>query len=427
MITRRAVLAMSSTASGGLAMLAIAWLAARRLTGPELGFFFSFLSFGALVQLGDLGVSYAALQTAASLAGSGRRAELPGLARHVARWNLAAASAVTLLVAGLGIATFARDASAVRWLPPWLAYLAAVFVNQLTIPRIALREGAGRIAQMWTLRLVQEWVAGAACLVALHRGGALWSLSVYVAARAAIAVGWLVAAESFGARAGDPPFARSRWMAEVWPFQWKIALSGVSGFLIFRAFTPIVLLEKGSVAAGQFGLAISLMNLLIAITTAWPLSHAARYATLNAGGRSHELEREFPAMLWGSTAVAVAAMVTLCAVAWQARAMGIAVALRLPEVVTTFLVFAAAVMHHVVACFAVFLRARGREPLLVASVVGSIGTAIAVWLAAHFGSLRAVAGVNLVCAAVGIPVVLYLFVRRGTMHGNSAQLDAAPR
>lgn len=48
---------MAANASGGAGLFAIAWLATRRLSGPELGFFFSFLSFGALAQLADFGIS----------------------------------------------------------------------------------------------------------------------------------------------------------------------------------------------------------------------------------------------------------------------------------------------------------------------------------------------------------------------------------
>src|SRR5438045_8289976 len=96
---RRAAVAVASTASGGVALLAIAWFATRRLTPVELGFFFSFLSLGALVQLADFGLSYASLNTGGRLAGSGRLHELPSVAARIRRWNLATASVATAAVA----------------------------------------------------------------------------------------------------------------------------------------------------------------------------------------------------------------------------------------------------------------------------------------------------------------------------------------
>jgi hypothetical protein len=201
-------------------------------------------------------------------------------------------------------------------------------------------------------------------------------------------------------------------MTEVWPFQWKMGLSGLSGFLIFRAFTPIVLLEKGPVLAGQFGLAVAIMNLLIAISSAWPLSQAARYSAMHGAGQFTEARREFPVMLWSSTGASAVAVAVLSIVLWQARESGLTFALRLPEPATTALILSAAVVHHFVACFAVFLRSEGREPLLVPSVAGGAFTAAVIWLTAHFFGLRDIAIVNLGCALVGIPIVLVLLRSR---------------
>lgn len=377
-----------------------------------MGFFFSFLSFGVLVQLGDFGLSYAALQTAGNLAGTGRLAELHALGRRVASWNVLASIFTTLVVTAIGWATFSGRASGIDWRAPWIGYLAAVFVSQLTMPRISLREGGGKIEAMWRLRLIQELLGAIACLLALHAGARLWSLVALASARATVAVAGLVVVHPLRATGEVPPYTLARWMKDVWPFQWKIGLSSVAGFLIFRAFTPIVLVEQGAVAAGQFGLAIALMNLLIAVSSSWPLSQAARYATMYASGRYRELRHDFPRMLWGSTALCAAATVSLGFALWEARKMGLAFAMKLPDPITTFVIIATAIVHHFVAAFAVFLRAEGREPLLIASVIGGIMTVVAIWLVGYYGTLRELALVNLACASTGIPIVLYLFRSR---------------
>jgi hypothetical protein len=408
---------MASTASGGVGLLAIAWLATRRLSGAELGFFFSFLSFGALVQLADFGLSYAALQTAGQLAGTGRLHELPGLSARVWRWNVVAGSLACLAVAGIGWMTFSSHgsvptSSAVAWARPWVAFVASVFLNQLTTPGISLREGGGKVTQMWRLRLVQEWVAGLACLLVLHLDGGLWSLSAFASARAIVAGTWLTLGDPIATKPGGEAYSSKRWMAEVWPFQWKVGLSGLSGFLIFRAFAPLILLERGPVMAGRFGLTISLMNLLISVSTAWPLSQAARFASLIAARRLAELRREFPVLLSASTALAAAAAAVSAFSLWQLYEKGYGFALRLTDPVTTAVFLGTAVVHHVVGCFAVLLRAEGREPMLGISVVGAVANAVAILLAARFGSPFAIALANLACAASGLLVTLHIVWRR---------------
>jgi hypothetical protein len=413
---RRAAVAVASTASGGVALFAIVLLATQRLTPTELGFFFSFLSLGALVQLADFGLSYASLQTGGSLAGSGRLHEIPSLAARIRRWNLATSSVATVAAAVIGSAIFssrqtAAQSGGVSWKGPLAAYLLGVFLNQLTIPQMSLREGSGRVTQMWRLRLVQEWVAGIACLFALQAGWGLWSLGALVAARAAVAAVWLTTGDTLPSGKGLPPYSLKRWMVEIWPFQWRIGVSWLSGFLTYRVFAPIVLVEQGPTAAGQFGLAISMMNVLLGVSAAWPLSQAAHYAALNASGRFKDLRREFPLMLMASTAVSVAAASLLVFVLVQARMRGVIFALRFPDPAVTALVLAAAVAHHIVACFAVLLRSEGREPLLLPSIGAGLTTACVVWAAAHFGTLTTVAEATLACALLWIPVAMLLFRR----------------
>jgi hypothetical protein len=412
---RRAFLAMTTTASGGIVVFAIAWLATRRLTPVELGFFFSFLSFGSMAQLGDFGLYYAALQSAAHLAGTGRLAELPGLARRIGAWNFRATLSVTSISCLAGWLTFRSNhnpSDVVQWTLPWLAYSVATFLAHLTIPRISLREGSGKVEQMWRLRLAQEWIAGLSCLAVLYAGGKLWSLAVFAAMRAVVGGAWLMFGDPIRVTRDTPPFSEDRWKSDVWPFQWKMGLSGISGYLVFRAFSPILFLTKGAVAAGAFGLAIAMMNLLVAISTAWPMSQAARYGAMNAAGRFQDLRRDFPALLWSSTAVAMLGASTLSILLWEARRIGLTFATRLPEHITTLIILATAIPHHVVACYAMFLRSEGREPFLVFGLVGSVITVIAVAVTASFYDLRAVAIVMMCCVALGVPVAIAIFRRR---------------
>jgi hypothetical protein len=189
-------------------------------------------------------------------------------------------------------------------------------------------------------------------------------------------------------------------------------VSVLSGFLIFRAIPPIILVEKGPVTAGQFGLAIALMNVLLSVTSAWPMSHAAQYSALIARKEFDALSREFPRLLWSSTALAGAAAAAAAVSLWWAARLGITFAQRLTAPSTTAIILGAAVAHHIVVCYAMFLRAEGREPLLIPSVAGGIATAAAVWLAAHFGTTQDVAVVNLVLAAIGIPIASYVLRHR---------------
>lgn len=429
-MNQRALVAMAATASGGIGLLAIAWLATWRLTADELGFFFSFLSLGVLVQLADFGLSYAALQKGGHLAGTEGLHELPALARRISHWNLVASSLATIAVAAIGWILFstkgaAKATSPVAWHGAWVTFLLGVYVTQLTAPGISLREGAGKVVQMWRLRLGQEWVAATACVVTLYLGGGLWSLSAFALARASVAATWVRLGHPLGPGTSTS-YTWKRWMAEVWPFQWKIGLSGLSGFLIFRSFSPLILMEKGPVMAGQVGLSIAIMNLLIAVTTAWPMSQTSRWATLLAGRRFEELRVEFPITLFLSTVLSAVSAAFCAVVLWQLRERGFAFAAKFTEPVTTAIIVATAVVHHFVICVAALLRAEGREPLLWPSVFGGASMAYILWLTVHvFDGSRSIAVANFLCVVGGIPLVLFLLRRRTKVLLNTAADEMA--
>jgi Na+-driven multidrug efflux pump len=381
------------------------------LSGAGQGFFFSFLSLVSLLPLADFGLSYAALQTAGRLAGSARLGELPAVGRRVLLWNVAVCLAVGAVVAALGWGTFSAaergaPAPSVAWQGPWLAHVLTAVWGQLLAPALALREGSGRVTEAWRVRLVQEWSAGVVCLAVLAAGGGLWSLPAFAAARAAVATVWFLAADPLQLGGTGPSFPMKRWMAEIWPFQWRVGVSGLCGFLIFRAFPPLILLEKGPVAAGQFGLAFALMNLLIAVTTAWPMSRTAHFAALFGAGRHEELRREFPVLMAASTALSAAAAAAAALALGLLSVGGFALATRLTDPLTTTLLLVAAVVHHAVGCVGVLLRAEGKEPLLGISILGAVLNPVAVWLAARYGPPPAVAVAFLSCTVFGLVIAL---------------------
>lgn len=413
----RAILAMSSMAIGGVGMFAVSWVATHQLTPRELGYFFSFLSLGSLIQLSDFGLSYATLVSVSRLTQDGMPYALPAIGRFVARMNLLVSSVSAAVVAIIGFALFSNVTpeavvAPITWEGPWVTFVLGILFAQWCTPGMSLREGSGKATQIWRLRLAQEAAGALACLTVLGLGAGLWSLGTYAVSRALVVSVWLNLGDPLRMAHESVPFPARTWIRECWPFQWRIGLSALAGFLIFRAFSPLILMEQGPVHAGQFGLSVAIMNLLVTVTLAWPLSQTARYSSLLALGRVREFDREFSVILISSSVVAVSASVTLSLALWQARELGVVFAERLTDPAVTMVILFAAVVHHVVGCIAVFLRAEGREPLLIPSVVGGIATIFVLWLAAHNGTLMDVAIANLLMAMIGIPIAGLIYWRR---------------
>lgn len=376
--------------------------------GADLqGLFFSFLSLAALIQLGDFGVGYASLQMAGHLRARGDVAAAAQL-RSQARRRGAAGLAVTALIVAAVAAWRLPPLPGTPWLGAWCALALAAALLQGAQLELAWLEGARSVGLAWRLRFAQEAFGALAFVCGLLAGAGLWSLALYFGVRAAVPALLPVLAPRRAARgaatpahasAASPPFV---WSRDLWPFQWRIGLSALAGFLVFQALNPLLLLMQGPAAAGRFGLGLAVMNMLLLLTTAWPLSQAARFAGLLAqGGRGGVAER-LSRLLGPSLALAA----VLALAGWAAVAALLAwrpqLAERLPDLATLGLLLVAALAHHATACYAVVLRAERMEPLLRLSVVGGLAGLVFIAVVARVGTLPAVAAAHLACTALGL-------------------------
>ena len=398
------------------------------LSHQEQGLFFVFISLGALLQLGEFGLAYATLQIASHLAAVDDLTQLAQLRHQARRLNLTLLTAATLIVGCLGLLLFYRGSdmreNGVHWVAPWLAFIVTVFVTQLVNLEITLIEGSSSASAAWRIRLTQEILAGLIFIAALFGGAGLWSLSAYWAMRSVVAASWTYARRLRRREMPDKTTGVFDWRTDAWPFQWRIGLSALSGFLIFQAINPIVLIEKGAIVAGQFGMSLAMMNMVLLVTSAWPLSQASRYGRLIGLQRFAEVRRIFWRVTVSSTLFAASAALALLFLLQLLAAYEMPFAMRTAGTISTAALLATGVAHHIVQCFAALLRAERREPLLTVSVLGGLLNVTAVWIAAHLSSPHAIAFASLGCALIGIPLAA-MYYRRSSMRWLATETHAS--
>jgi len=264
----------------------------------------------------------------------------------------------------------------------------------------------------------QELAIAATLWTALALGFGLWSLGIAYTTRFIYSTIWLrshSAAELLralvhGDASASPP--SNYWRTEVWPFQWRIGLSVVSGYFIFQLLTPIVFALDGAHAAGQFGMTMAITNGLLTATTAWLNSQAPLYGRLIAQRDYGELNREFTRAVGSSFVVVVAAAVAVISVVAVLAARRHPISMRLLPPLPFALLMASTVINHLIFALAVYLRAHRREPLLIPSVAGALLTALTIYLTARSGNLVWVTGSYLALTALGGLVTLIIFISR---------------
>lgn len=411
-----------SIVAGGVTILLIPLC----LTGVQQGYYYTFASMLALQIFFELGMSQVVVQIVAHEAAhlqadaQGRytgaveaRARLAAMGRLLRRWYLVAALLFLLAAGAAGLAFFRKgDLPWIQWAGPWLALVATTAGNLMVSWRMAFVEGLSLVGQVGRLRLAQSMVGYLLMWVTLAGGGGLWAVAMVPSAAFVASSLWLRRSPAHPvyappAGASLPPGEFS-WRREILPFQWRIAVSWISGFFIFQLFTPLVFKHQGAVEAGRLGLGITIFNAVVTVGCSWVSAKVPVFGRLIAQGQRAEAIRIFKRQQVVSGAFIVAMAAAFVLGVWVVQLLGLRLAGRLPEVPVLACLALVAIANSFVLPAAFFMRAHKEEPMLLPSVVMAVLTGLGAWLAAPGGALWIVGVYAFFVCFVSVPWTAWL-------------------
>lgn len=377
---------------------------AKNLSPFEQGYYYTFQSVLALQIFFELGMTSVLIQVTSheaatldlarshELQDSSTASErLSSLLHHLIRWYLVASTLFFVSVFVIGLFFFYRSNGGLlprQWVGAWLLSTFMTAISMTFQAIIAFTEGIGRINAAAKVRAALGISTVLTLFASMSIGGGLYSpgLSLLVG----ISVGALFLLN--GNRAilisiwwKHNPSLIINWTKSLWGFQWRMALSWISGYLIFQFSTPVVFKLLGSVEAGKYGITQQVANGISALSMAWATTRQARWGRWIAINDRASLDADFKATLKRTVGVNIA----LSAVFLGFMVVGSAF---LPEylgrfapieVAITFL--ACGVLNQVVFTEAIYLRAHKTEPFLITSVSGAIAMGVGSLFVARHG------------------------------------------
>ena len=406
-------------------------LIVRFLSPVEQGYYYTLLSLVALQIVFELGFAFVVQQLAAhecvhlklhsdgSVSGDNRaHARLASTLQLTVRWYTVASVTMGLILAPLGMLFFARhgasEAPQVAWQWPWLLAVAAAMGGLWCQPFYSFLDGCGQIRAVAALRLRQA-VAGMALAWAamlLHHG--LYSPALVLAGQLVVGLSFLAARRRLLAGLLRYPAREAAicWSREVWPFQWRIAVSWMCSYFTVQVFIPILFALRGPVEAGQIGMSLSITGYMTSLVLPWITTRATPFGRMIAQRQFQGLDRLFLRTL--GQALAIFSIIALGA--------GLGVALltvvspRLSSRMVSPQLFAllllAAGANCVVQSLATFLRSFKREPFLQQSLaVAALTLTLAVLTAPRWGTIGVAFSYLVATAGVALPSALAIFAR----------------
>ena len=283
-----------------------------------------------------------------------------------------------------------------------------------TLPWNALLEGCNQVTAVNRFRLWQAIAANVTVWAAISWGAGLWAAVATAVVRLAAELYFL----GWRYRRFFRPFWRPAagpgidWRADIWPMQWRIAISGTFSYFEYFLFTPILFYYHGPVIAGQMGMTWTLVTALQGGALAWVQARAPLFGMLVARRDFRELDRVY----FRLTGISLAALAVGCCAAWG-LVWGLYwselwLAERLLPPLSTAIFLAATVLYQWPRCQDFYLRAHKREPLWWLNAISSVLIGLFVWqFGARYGATGAAIGYAAAVLVFILPSKMYLWER----------------
>jgi hypothetical protein len=275
------VLALVGRVIPSLGGLVMTFLVASRFPKLEQGFFYAFVSLLALQVFVELGLGQVIVQFAAhefAFLSFDRRkgfngdadalSRLSSLARLAALWFGAGGVALMIILAVAGQVIFGH-ATSVSWQAPWRALCAITAMNLALMPAQFLLEGCNQLRNVYFLRAMQSLCNQLGLCTAILFGAGLWSCAVGAAAMASCTLLFIIgrSRKFYGPLSRRPQASVIHWRAELWPMQWRIGISSISGYFAYGVVTPLAFRLIGPIPAGQLGMSMTLINAMSSVAS----------------------------------------------------------------------------------------------------------------------------------------------------------------
>jgi O-antigen/teichoic acid export membrane protein len=384
------ILARVTQAGGGVFTLVFV---AQYLTKVEQGYYYTFGSILAIQVFFELGLSNIITQFVAhenanliwkdriSFTGPKESSSrLASLLRFTVRWFgvIAVLLFFGLLIAGyffFGI--FGKSDVYVKWQIPWVILSITTSLSLMVSPILAFFEGLGRVKEVARIRMIQQIAQLSLVLLFFSLGFKLFSAPIAAIASFTIVPLWIL----LGSKIKLIQFLwgkigewKVNYRLEIFPFQWKIALSWISGYFIFQLFNPVLFATEGAVVAGQMGMTLSILNAILTLASSWMSTKVPVFAGLIAQKDYKKLDYLFNKTLLHSTFLNAFGLIVFFTLIFVLRYFDIKIggknfADRFLSFFPMFFMMIPVLLNHIIGSWAMYLRCHKKEPMLTQSLV----------------------------------------------------------
>lgn len=381
------------------------------LSGVEQGFYYTFGSIIALQIFFELGLTgiitqYVAHEVAnLSLNENGEfdgdkmhKSRLASLVHFCARWYSVLAIVVFLFLLTVGIfffKSYSKNYSDVQWLIPWILVCLATSCNMFISPFSSILMGVGKVKEMSKIGFVNQLLLPSVNWIGLFFGFRLYVLGITSLLGVLLWAYYLqkmrlvrIVINLWKVNITDSV----AYKKEIFPYQWRIALSWVSGYFIFQLFNPVLFATEGAVVAGQMGMTMTALNAIQAFSMSWLNTKVPLYSQLIALKDYLKLDTIFNTTLKQMVRVCVLLLACFFLLivflnVTQLHFGENVIAERFLGYIPVLLLMFTIYLNQYTSSWATYLRCHKQEPFLVISICGALADGFSTLVFGHLFGL----------------------------------------
>lgn len=364
---------------------------AQFLTKAEQGFYYTFGSIVAIQFFFELGLTNIITQYVAHEASkltwvnnttlTGKQenhSRLAHLLRFSIRWYAVIGLLFLIVLLIVGYVFFehysSRDKDIV-WTLPWILVCIGTVANLFISPLLAILMGLDRVKEVMKMRFYQQIIFPLSTWLGLALGFHLYVLGIASILSALYVVIYCCSTELnkilINLWKVDISHKVS-YRKEIFPYQWKIALSWVSGYFIFQLFNPVLFATSGAVVAGQMGMTLAALNGIMAFSQSWITTKIPLWSRLIALKDYVQLDHIFNTTMKQVSVVCLGLIAIFVLGIWGLKYFDIPLGSRFLPWLPLILMLIPLYINQWVSGWATYLRCHKKEPFLINSLAGGI-------------------------------------------------------
>lgn len=419
----------------------ILYLIVTHFTSSEQGYYYTFGSILAASMFLELGLGMVLTQYAShefallnwddngSLDGDRiALSRLISLMKKSARWYGVLSILVVIVFIPGGIAFLSSNSASlnVHFVLPWIILVLFSSLTLCVTPLLAMLEGCGRVADMQKMKLYQiSFGALFVCIVILSHGN-LFAASSLAITNFIVSIFWILTKYKglLNQLKGNDYVIESHqisWKKELFPMQWKIGISYISGYLTFQIFTPLLFRFQNAAVAGQMGMTIYISNIALSMGMVWLSTKFPSYGAIIKQKNYASLDRIALANTIYSLIFTLVFSVCGLVIIYFIKIYYPRIGGRLLSLSAISALLFSNFVIILITSMAGYLRAHKEEPLLISSIIQALVTVVVAIIAAKYYNADILAySFALVNLFIGLPMVTYIFiVKRNHWHNQT--------